>query len=464
MFAQYFEFKDRLPVYKMPSAWGKIFLWCSIAVLAVAATLGLFSMGKLLPFVIVMGAIGPFFGLLSSKWMAKRAYEIEIIDQNNPGNTIAVKLVETIKSFSERVGLKSLPEIGVYSSDELNAFATGASKNSAMIAVSSSLLDRLGEREVAAILAHEVAHVANGDMVAMAAVQGAVNMVVITLSAPLFFIDWITRLVWDGSFASTIISWIIKCLRWVGVVILMFLGNLVVKKFSRQREFRADQLASMLVDRNSMVSALSALTHENNVNPPASASLAAFMIASPPSIMDIFSTHPSIGRRIARLNQDTTLQSDIAQTAASDESGALHIDLSRSQGIGKIIAKILAALIIIVVAVGIFSIIVTHVSEAKNVKQSNAIVNEDKLPATSNTLVIQNVAGVITAIDCGDLCHMTLKDRSGDNVDLDGYFEIDNISVGDHVQVSYHTKRIYFEPAGDTIEISVIDKMDKLKQ
>ncbi len=334
MYAQYLESQDRLPIYKMPSVWGKVTLWCSIAILAVSATLGALSVGILLPFVIIMGVIGPFIGLRLSKWTAKRAYKIQLINIKNPGSSVAQSLVTTIESLASRVGLEDLPEIGVYESEEMNAFATGPSSNNAMIAVSSGLLENMGERELTAILAHEIAHVANGDMVALAAVQGVVNMVVIVLSAPFIFIDWFTRLLWDGSTASTINLWIIRTLRWVGCVVLAFLGDLVVKTFSRHREFKADQLAAMLVDRQAMVDALSSLSGDENLGKPENADMAAFMIASPPAVWDIFSTHPSIERRISKLKNNVSLKDELTSLLAVDSDSVAFIDLTQAQGVG----------------------------------------------------------------------------------------------------------------------------------
>jgi heat shock protein HtpX len=205
------------------------------------------------------------------------------------------RLYFLVKTLSERAGLPAVPELGIYSSSEMNAFATGHSRASSMIAFSSALVKNMDDDALAAITAHEVAHIANGDMLTMTLMMSVVNTVIMLVNMAMI---WILDDHDDG-----ILGRIVKRLiRFAVVVVMMFLGNLLMLWFSRHREFKADQLAAELVWPEAMIKALNSLKAEEQFDELESQeAYASFKISSPPTMCDLFSTHPSLERRIERL-------------------------------------------------------------------------------------------------------------------------------------------------------------------
>jgi heat shock protein HtpX len=290
-----------------------LFVLTNVAVLAVitilTSVLGvdrwLTSRGLNLPMLLVFSAIvgfsGSFFSLLISKWMAKMAYGIRILDR--PQDAGERWLVNIVARHAERAGI-STPEVGVYDSPEVNAFATGPSRNRALVAVSTGLLNRMNQPQAEAVLAHEVAHVANGDMVTMTLLQGVLNTFVVFLSRVFgFLIDSAMRRdnerggVGLGYFLSTII-----CQMVLGVF-----ASLIVMAYSRRREFKADAMGAQLAGRANMISALQQLNHimhDGAVMDDRSPALSAFKISQRPSgFLALFSSHPPLEERIAALER-----------------------------------------------------------------------------------------------------------------------------------------------------------------
>ncbi len=242
------------------------------------------GMGGLLAYSLVIGFGGSIFSLLMSKSMAKRSVGAVVIVQ--PQNEMERWLVQTIEAQSQKLGIK-MPEVAIYESDDMNAFATGAFKNSALVAVSTGLMEQMTRDEVEAVLAHEMSHVNNGDMVTMSLLQGLVNTFVI------FIARLISGLLAKNRGARTLI--------YMGLQMgLMFLANMIIMWFSRRREYYADAGSADLVGPTKMIAALKKLQqpHQQEEMPEG---LAAFGISGAQD--SLFSTHPSLDNRIQALQE-----------------------------------------------------------------------------------------------------------------------------------------------------------------
>ena len=254
---------------------------------------------KVAVFAFFFGALGPFVMLFFSKFLAKMSHGIKAIDPENFGNRNEAQLYRLVKGLSQKAGLKEMPELGMYNSPDMNAFATGWNRNHSMVAFSSALIEKMDEKSIAAVAAHEIAHVANGDMLSMTLIQSAVNAIVTLVNLGIFLLlddddDGVM-----GRISATVI-------RWVIVSVFMFLGNLFVLWFSRRREFAADKLAAKLIDGSAMIGALNFLKCDDNLQIPSKiaeeqSAYASFKISSKSAVLDIFSTHPSLERRIEKL-------------------------------------------------------------------------------------------------------------------------------------------------------------------
>jgi heat shock protein HtpX len=281
-----------------------LFLLTNFAVLAVlsisARILGVdrfltvngLDMGMLLAFAALIGFGGSFISLLMSKTMAKWSTGARVIAQ--PSNQDEAWLVDTVKRLSTTAGLK-MPEVAVYQGDA-NAFATGASRNSSLVAVSTGLMQSMSRKEVEAVLAHEVAHIQNGDMVTLTLIQGVVNTFVIFLSRVLgYAVDSFLRR--DEESSSPGIGYFISSIAFE--IVFGILASVIVMYFSRKREFRADAGAAALMgDRRPMIDALRVLGNLHTGELPKQ--MAASGIAGG-RMMALFSSHPPIESRIAAL-------------------------------------------------------------------------------------------------------------------------------------------------------------------
>ena len=249
--------------------------------------------GELMIFSLVVGFSGAIISLLMSKTMAKMSMGVKIIEQ--PANADEAWIVATVRKFADKSGI-GMPDVGIYEG-EPNAFATGAFKNSALVAVSTGLLRGMTREEVEAVIGHEVAHVANGDMVTMALIQGVMNTFVVFASRIIgSLVDGFLRRGSDSSgpgigyYVTTIVL----------DILFGFLAGIVVAWFSRLREFRADRGAAQLMGQpNSMINALQRLggMHAEGAEMPKN--MAAMGIAG--GIGKLFSTHPPMEERIAAL-------------------------------------------------------------------------------------------------------------------------------------------------------------------
>jgi heat shock protein HtpX len=253
---------------------------------------------SLMIFCVIWGFGGAFISLALSRMMAKWMMGVKVIGSDVRDAQLQ-GLVQRVHELSRRAGLTKMPEVGVYESPEINAFATGPTKNRALVAVSTGLLHQMNDSEVDGVLAHEVAHIVNGDMVTMTLVQGVVNA----------FVMFLARIA--GYFASQFVDEEKRPMVQFGVVILLeivlgILGMLVVSAFSRRREYRADQGGADLSGRENMIAALERLKlnvqQQGQVadDQPAIASLK--ISGKTGGFLKLFSTHPDLDDRIARLN------------------------------------------------------------------------------------------------------------------------------------------------------------------
>jgi len=251
------------------------------------------SLDGLLIFAALFGFGGSLISLAISKWMAKRAMGVELITQ--PRTATESWLLNAVATHARNAGI-GMPEVGIFDSPEPNAFATGANRNNALVAVSTGLLQRMNEHEVDAVLGHEISHVANGDMVTLALIQGVVNTFVIFLSRIIGnIVDRSFFRSEDGRGPAFFISVI------VSEIVLGFLASLIVLWFSRRREFRADYGGAKLSGRSNMIAALEKLkaAHEPLPQQFAAFGIADGRIAS--GFARLRLSHPPIPERIAAL-------------------------------------------------------------------------------------------------------------------------------------------------------------------
>ncbi|MBL8510817.1 MAG: protease HtpX [Betaproteobacteria bacterium] len=253
------------------------------------------NLGMLLIFSGIIGFGGAFFSLLISKPMAKWSTGAKVID--NPSNDTERWLVAAVKRLADRANI-GLPEVAIYEG-EPNAFATGASKHSSLVAVSTGLLESMSREEVEAVLAHEVAHAANGDMVTMTLIQGVLNTFVIFLSKVVgYFVDQVLLKKNSDENTGPGIGYVLTDI--VCQIVFGLLASVIVAWFSRQREFRADAGAAQLMGNpQPMVNALARLGKLEPGELPKS--MAASGISDKNSLMSLFASHPPIEERIAAL-------------------------------------------------------------------------------------------------------------------------------------------------------------------
>lgn len=281
-----------------------LFLATNLAIMLVAGiVLGILGnyynmqgTGGLLVMCGVFGMTGSFISLLMSKWLAKRSMGVHIIEQ--PRTREEQWLVQTVAELARDAGIK-MPEVGIFPSPVSNAFATGWNKNAALVAVSEGLLQRFRPEEARAVLGHEIGHVANGDMVTLALIQGVVNTFV------MFFARIIGQMVdraisrddrgtgGIGYFVATMFA----------QLVLGILASTIVYWFSRRREFRADAAGAHLAGRSNMIAALERLRAEQGLPNDMPGELTAFGIKGDfkQHMTELFMTHPPLEKRIAAL-------------------------------------------------------------------------------------------------------------------------------------------------------------------
>ncbi|MHB1402342.1 MAG: protease HtpX [Thiobacillus sp.] len=251
------------------------------------------NLTSLLVMAAVMGFGGSFISLAISKWMAKKSMGVRVIE--TPSNSTELWLVDTIRKYAADAGI-GMPEVGVYDAPDVNAFATGMTRNNSLVAVSSGLLQQMKRNEAEAVLGHEIAHIANGDMVTLTLIQGVVNTFVIFLSRVIG--HTVDRVVFKNERGHGPAFWITTI---VAQMVLGILASIIVMWFSRQREFRADRGGASLAGGPNMIAALERL---GSLHPqPLPDKMAAFGIAGGGAhgLKRLFMTHPPLEERIAAL-------------------------------------------------------------------------------------------------------------------------------------------------------------------
>lgn len=288
-----------------------LFLMTNLAIILVASvTLSLLGvgsilqangvdldLGNLLVFCAVFGFVGSFISLLLSKFMAKKGTRTEVISQ--PRNADEQWLMDTVKELADQAGI-GMPEVGIFPAQQANAFATGWNRNSALVAVSIGLLQRFRREEIRAVLAHEIGHVANGDMITLALIQGVVNTFVMFFARIIgHFVDRVVLKNEEGHGIGYFITTI------VAEIVLGILASTIVAWFSRKREFRADEAGAKFASPHAMIGALQRLKAESNVPDQMPDTLTAFGISShmKNGFMAAFASHPPLDDRIAALQR-----------------------------------------------------------------------------------------------------------------------------------------------------------------
>ena len=256
------------------------------------------NLNSLLIFAAVMGFGGAFISLAISKWSAKQMSGAVTIE--TPKTPDEIWLMNIVKKQSQAAGIQ-MPEVAIFNSPVVNAFATGMSRNSSLVAVSSGLLEMMTKDEAEAVIGHEISHIANGDMVTLTLIQGVVNTFVLFFSRVIgYTVDKVVFKTRQGTGPAFFITMIISEL------LLGVLASIVVMWFSRQREYRADFGGGQLAGKQKMIAALQRLKtqYETSALPK---SIAALGISGEQGIglKELFSTHPSLDDRIARLQQNT---------------------------------------------------------------------------------------------------------------------------------------------------------------
>jgi heat shock protein HtpX len=257
----------------------------------------------LLIFCFIWGMGGAFISLLLSKKIAKGMLKIKII--KNPLTATEEEILSAVNFYSQKLGLDA-PEIGIYDSNEVNAFATGASKNNALIALSSGIVNRMNLNEIKAVIGHEISHIANGDMVTMTLIQGIVNAFVMFISRVAAFFLLGNNRKSNSNFQYYLLIHLFEMLFFV-------LGSVPVAYFSRFREFRADSGSASLNNKDDMIAALKTLQsmQEMKKEPFKKVAFSSLKISSSKkNFFKLFATHPPIEKRIERLkNYYTSSQS-----------------------------------------------------------------------------------------------------------------------------------------------------------
>ncbi len=290
-----------------------LFLLTNIAVIAVAMLamniLGVGSymegtslnLNNLFMFALIFGFAGSFVSLAMSKWMAKISTGAKVIEQ--PRNADEQWLLDTVKRQAEKAGIK-MPEVAIYDSPEPNAFATGMSKNNALVAVSTGLMRGMRQNEVEAVLGHEVAHIANGDMVTMALLQGVLNTFVIFFAKIVAYV--VDRVILKNESEGH--SWTFIIVDIIAQILFGILASIIAMWFSRKREFHADNGGAYLAGKENMIAALRRLQSMQPGELPDQ--MAAFGISAGQSkIGQLFASHPPLEERIAAL--EATPQSEL---------------------------------------------------------------------------------------------------------------------------------------------------------
>ncbi len=289
-----------------------LFLLTNLAVLVVVGIImsifgvgsthsaGGLNLSNLLILCFLWGMVGSIISLLLSKPLAKWSTKTQVIQ--SPSNQAEAWLLQTVNELSQRAGIK-MPEVGIFPSHQSNAFATGWNKNKALVAVSTGILGRMNQEELRAVLAHEIGHVANGDMVTLALIQGVVNAFVMFFARIIG--NFVDRVIFKNDSAGPGIAYFVTSI--IMDIVLGIAASAIVMYFSRIREYRADEAGARLAGKQAMISALLSLRQEQDLPDEMPQEMKAFAISAGKeksfSIAALFQTHPSIDDRVAALQR-----------------------------------------------------------------------------------------------------------------------------------------------------------------
>ena len=289
-----------------------LFLLTNLAVLVVVGIImsifgvgsthsaGGLNLSNLLILCFLWGMVGSIISLLLSKPLAKWSTKTQVIQ--SPSNQAEAWLLQTVNELSQRAGIK-MPEVGIFPSHQSNAFATGWNKNKALVAVSTGILGRMNQEELRAVLAHEIGHVANGDMVTLALIQGVVNAFVMFFARIIG--NFVDRVIFKNESDGPGIAYFVTSI--IMDIVLGIAASAIVMYFSRIREYRADEAGARLAGKQAMISALLSLRQEQDLPDEMPQEMKAFAISAGKeksfSIAALFQTHPSIEDRVAALQR-----------------------------------------------------------------------------------------------------------------------------------------------------------------
>jgi heat shock protein HtpX len=252
------------------------------------------GLGGLLVFAAIFGFGGALISLALSKWTAKRMMNVRVIPA--PQSDLENWLLGTVKRLATQANI-GMPEVGIFDSEEMNAFATGARRNAALVAVSSGLLRNMSRPQIEAVLGHEITHVSNGDMVTLALLQGVLNTFVIFLARIIGSL--VDRTLFRNDREESGIGFFLVTM--VAQIVLGIFASMIVSWYSRQREFRADRGGANLAGTGSMIAALEALKHSHGESMPPQMQAFGINTGSTSGFMRLFMSHPPIDERIAAL-------------------------------------------------------------------------------------------------------------------------------------------------------------------
>lgn len=290
---------------------GTFFKWFALINIALIITFSMLTglSYRLYVFIFTIGVIAPVCMLFFSKHFATKVHELIFIMPNHYRMPQEKFLYDTIKELSIKASLPKIPEVAYYISPDMNAFATGYSRSNALVAFSATLIDEMTEDQLRAVAAHEIAHIANLDMIGTTLIQGMINSIYYVISTPIRMVISIHRrthnLIVEVRPAHQghdplphLTNWLLVWIHRIFSKIIFVLGDLLANLYSRKREYRADEMASLLVGPESMISALSKLRMEVFRPPPSQIAYSAFKISNARAFHELFSTHPLVEKRI----------------------------------------------------------------------------------------------------------------------------------------------------------------------
>ncbi|MDD2259709.1 MAG: M48 family metalloprotease [Acholeplasmataceae bacterium] len=321
------EVKKYIDIKQAPKiniSMGKAFAWFMLANLGILITIAVFSggdLGLILGLILGINVFVPFIGLLLAKWRVKRAHAMRKLS-NESCNNDEIKLCKVAESLARKAGLKVTPEVWIYESPDMNAFAVGATKNSSMIAISTALISKMDNVAIASVISHEIAHIANGDMFVLTVVQNIVNLVAFIMILPFQIFTFVCLS--DDSILSVLTGMIMAVITFIFAKIVFIFGDIIFMAFSRHREYEADAMAARLVGESSMAHALKLLGEDTVRVPQRQVAFSAMKINnnafSADGFWEIFSDHPLISKRIIRLEKIASQKLNAVISSAPDNN------------------------------------------------------------------------------------------------------------------------------------------------